>query len=326
MKNWQSGIHKTFSILGILTFSSLIVWAGSMDRPEWAFFPAFKKDPNPKLDAVEKLHVSGSKLSFTRAEIDAEFSSPDWFPEEHDKMPEIVSRGNPNTKVRACASCHLPQGFGHPENSRLAGLSASYLERKMYEFRTLDINRYSGTKNMANLSKSLTDQEIKDSALYFSKLPVAHWTRVIETESVPKTFYEGTRRFVDPKAGNEPIGQRIIEVPEDTERVKLRDPHSGFITYVPVGSIKKGKALAESGDHGRFKTCTSCHGEGLKGNGTTPNIAGRFAGSIARQIYFYQTSAGTDPTSESMKNAVQGLTADDVINISAYVASLDPSH
>ena len=55
----------------------------------------------------------------------------------------------------------------------------------------------------------------------------------------------------------EPLGQRIIEVPVNAEATEvLRDPHSGFIAYVPVGSLKKGEALAKT------KQCALCHGAG----------------------------------------------------------------
>ena len=39
----------------------------------------------------------------------------------------------------------------------------------------------------------------------------------------------------------EPIGHRIIEIPENLERTELRDDTSGFIAYVPPGSVKRGK-------------------------------------------------------------------------------------
>jgi hypothetical protein len=35
-----------------------------------------------------------------------------------------------------------------------------------------------------------------------------------------------------------------MEVPEDVQRTLLRDATSGFIAYVPEGSIKRGELLA----------------------------------------------------------------------------------
>jgi hypothetical protein len=63
---------------------------------------------------------------------------------------------------------------------------------------------------------------------------------VVETETVPKTYFSGTRRMPLHEGGTEPIGMRVIEVPEDAERVELRDPKSGFIAYAPPGSLAKG--------------------------------------------------------------------------------------
>jgi len=47
--------------------------------------------------------------------------------------------------------------------------------------------------------------------------------------------------------GMEPIGQRIIEVPDDPILTTLRDWRIGFTTYVPPGSVKKGETLVTTG-------------------------------------------------------------------------------
>ena len=72
------------------------------------------------------------------------------------------------------------------------------------------------------------------------------WIKVVETDTVPKTRIAGGM-FLKLEGGEtEPIGQRIIETPDDAERTEvLRDPRSGFIAYVPSGSIKKGEALVD---------------------------------------------------------------------------------
>ena len=67
--------------------------------------------------------------------------------------------------------------------------------------------------------------------------------------------------------GTEPIGSRIIEVPADDEQAELRNPRSGFIAYVPKGSLKKGEALVRDrrrrGDdrvHGLSRAGPAWHG------------------------------------------------------------------
>ena len=46
--------------------------------------------------------------------------------------------------------------------------------------------------------------------------------------------------------------------------VQLRDPHAGFISYAPRGSIAKGKALVTGGGGGKTVACGFCHGPDLK--------------------------------------------------------------
>jgi hypothetical protein len=53
----------------------------------------------------------------------------------------------------------------------------------------------------------------------------------------------------------EPIGQRIIEVPEDVEQFVSRDTRARFIAYVPPGTIKEGEALATTGGGGKTVQC-----------------------------------------------------------------------
>jgi cytochrome c553 len=66
------------------------------------------------------------------------------------------------------------------------------------------------------------------------------------------------------ESGVEPIGERIIETPENTHETEfLRNPRSGFIAYVPPGSLKKGEALVINGvtsDGNKVTACTVCHG------------------------------------------------------------------
>jgi len=69
---------------------------------------------------------------------------------------------------------------------------------------------------------------------------------------VPKTRIAGGMYVLKLDGGEtEPIGDRIIEVPDDVERTEsLRDPRSGFTAYVPAGEqSRKGR--------GRFVTTGS---------------------------------------------------------------------
>ena len=93
------------------------------------------------------------------------------------------------------------------------------------------------------------------AAEYFSSLQFRPWIRVVETSTVPRSVVSGGMHVPAAEGGVEPIGQRILEMPEDPERTALRDPASGFVAYVPVGSIAKGRELvnAEAGQEERLQ-------------------------------------------------------------------------
>src|SRR5256885_5203738 len=153
----------------------------------------------------------------------------------------------------------------------------------------------------------------------------AVWTKVVETNTVPKSYVgEGNMRFAAEGSAKEPIGRRIIEVPENEEAAKLRDPHSGFIAYVPVGSIKAGETLVTTGGGGKTIQCTICHGADLKGIGNVPGLAGRSAIYVFRQLYDIQHGTRKGNAVALMQPVVAKLTADDMINLAAYMASRRP--
>ena len=153
----------------------------------------------------------------------------------------------------------------------------------------------------------------------------AVWYRVVETQTVPKSWVNGGRmRLPLPGGGTEPLGNRIITMPQDPARVESRDPHSGFIAYVPPGSIKRGEALATTGGSGKTLSCAICHGEGLKGLGDVPRLAGIHPIYIVRQLFNFQVGANTSTASALMKKVVANLSEDDMIALAAYAASLEP--
>jgi hypothetical protein len=142
--------------------------------------------------------------------------------------------------------------MGHPENSRLAGAPSGYIVRQLADFA---YGARKGAANMHLFSRAMTADEMKIAADYFAALPVKRWTRVIETDTVPKTYFLGTRRMPLPAGGTEPIGSRVIEIPESPERVELRDPKSGFVAYAPPGSLAKGQLLVARGGDGKTTAC-----------------------------------------------------------------------
>jgi cytochrome c553 len=262
------------------------------------------------------------------------FAAPDWHPESHPPMPEVVARGR-KPAVLACGYCHRAEGTGGPENTSLAGLPAAYIIQQMADFkngaRSTSLPLRAPQKNMLALAKEATAEEVEAAATYFAGLKLKANIRVVETENVPKTAVRGWH-LIDLKSGEtEPIGQRIIEFPEDLERFVNRDSRATFVAYVPIGSIERGRALATTGGDGRTIQCALCHGPDLKGlasapgiAGPIPGIAGRTPSYLVRQLYEFQHGVRAGLASALMKPTVEKLTMDDMIALSAYAASLPP--
>ncbi|MEO8630984.1 MAG: cytochrome C-binding protein, partial [Betaproteobacteria bacterium] len=115
----------------------------------------------------------------------------------------------------------------------------------------------------------------------------------------------------------------VIEMPENLERTELRDASSGFIAYVPIGSIGKGEALVSTGA-GKTIQCSICHGADLKGLGPVPGLAGRSPSYIVRQLYDIQHGARNGAWTDLMKAVVSQLSEEDLVSIAAYTASRAP--
>ena len=298
--------------------------------PNWAFVvnPRAGESPANTTPADNRpQHVPGSVAAFTLARIADLSNAPDWHPEHHPTMPDIVAHGR-RPDVFACGYCHLPNGQGRPENSSLAGLPVDYIVQQLADFkngaRRSSEPKHLPTASMINNESKATPQEIHVAAQYFSSLNPLRWIRVVETRTVGKTHVAGWMLVSSSAAGVEPMGTRIVETPENLERTELRDDASGFIAYVPMGSIKKGESLVKTGDSGRTVPCAGCHGANLKGVGNVPSIAGRSPSYVVRQLYDIKTGSRAGINAELMRAPVSQLTVSDMVSIAAYTASLQP--
>jgi cytochrome c553 len=291
--------------------------AGSTNSPASPAAPPVQDDGTPK-------RLPGSSASFTLPQIRDGFGPADWYPGDHPQMPEIVAHGR-KPDARACSLCHYPNGKGRPENAGIAGLPYAYFVQTMADFkadaRKSADSRKANTTVMINIAKAMTDEEVKASAEYFASMKWTPWIKVVETATVPKTRIAGGMFLKLEGSDTEPIGQRIIETPEDTERTEvLRDPRSGFVAYVPVGSVKKGETLVTTGG-GKTTRCAVCHGADLRGLGPVPGIAGRSPSYTVRQLYDTQRGTRKGVWADLMKPVVADLTEDDMLAIAAYAAS-----
>lgn len=294
-------------------------WAYTVNPPSVPGAKPAPPDPAPQ-------QVPGSTVSLTAAQTRDAFNPPDWHPSAHPPMPESVAHGR-RPEMRACGFCHLVNGQGRPENASLAGLPAAYIVQQMADFKNGDRKSAEpkmGPPNaMIQDAKAANDEEIRSAAAYFASFPFKKWISVTEAAEVPKTRIAGWMH-VPTGEGTEPLGQRIIEMPSDLRRTELRDASSGFVAYVPKGSIAKGESLVKTGGADKTVACGTCHGPDLKGLGPVPPLAGRSPSYTVRQLFDLQQGVRKGPWSALMKTAVEKLTVDDMIAIAAYTASREP--
>jgi cytochrome c553 len=300
------------------------------DVPAWAF-PGYTNPPpqDATHDDVVQLRVPESRVAFTRAELEDFFAAPDWFPEHHPAMPDIVARGRrPGTL--ACAYCHLPDGTGRPENAALAGLSADYIQAQVADMRShvrkrawTGPDRPSGL--MQQVAESATEAEVAEAAAYFSQLPMRRKVEVIEAARVPRTEQVRFIYFALEGGGDEPLGARLLEVPVDSGRHEMRDPNVTYRAYVPVGSLARGKALATTtGASGATIACVTCHGADLRGSGASPPLAGRSPSYLLRQLLSFRAGTRATPAGAAMQPVVANLGIEDMIAVASYAGSLEP--
>lgn len=300
--------------------------APAQKTPPWAYPLLGPGVPTPANDGI-KHALPGSAYSFTLTELFDQFNACDWFPDSHPPMPDVVKHGR-KPEVRACGMCHFPNGQGRPENASLAGLPADYIVQQVLDYKA-GLRRSSEPQSGPNIrmlstAQAVSEEDVKIAAQYFASLAYQPWIRVVETETVPQTRVVIGSMWAALEGGApEPIGRRIVEIPADLERTELRDPRSGFVAYVPPGSIRQGEILATTGG-GKTTACIACHGKDLKGAGPIPPLAGRSAQYIVRQLYDFQHGTRTGPRAQPMQEVTARLSLDDMIAAAAYAASRQP--
>ena len=291
--------------------------------------------PVPQVEETPR-SLPGAPRQYSRKQASEWFGPADWYPDDHPPMPDVVARGNEQTGVRACSLCHSPLGKGRSENASVVGLPVPYFIQQMAEFkngnrRSADPRKLN-TKEMIAMAKALSDEEVRAAAEYYGSMKfTSRLGRIVETDTVPKVRGLGSLFVPEEGGGTEPLGQRIIEVPENPDATEwLRDPKTRWIIYVPKGSVARGASLVNAGTAtnpdgattpGRTVQCGVCHGTDLRGIGNVPGIAGRSPSYLVRQLYDMQQGTRNSPM---MKAVVANLTDDDFVTIGAHLASLEP--
>jgi cytochrome c553 len=303
--------------------------AGEAALPAW-LFPI---DPNsirppkdpPKPDDKEPLTLPHSMESFTAARIADRFNPPDWHPEDHGPMPDVVAKGR-KPDVWACAFCHTPTGQGRPENSPLAGLPEEYIRQQLKDMRSgarppVGPKEYVPNQMMARIARAMNDREIDESAKYFAQLKLRRHVWVVESLRIPRA--EPAAWIYQEWNGTEDIEGRLLEVTNALDRHERRDDRLEYTAYVPPGSLNRGKRLVTTGD-GKTVKCATCHGTTLKGMENVPPIAGRSPSYLLRQLLAFKHGVRDTEAARLMAPSVEKLEVADMVDVVAYLGSLYP--
>ncbi len=308
-------------LLGAALLLPAAGFAAAEDKAlQWAF------PPRGELAAVDAAPhtLPGSPLHLTWKQIRERSHVPDWYPNGHPPAPASVLT-NPDPEQYACGFCHLMTGQGRPENAGIAGLPREYILEQVAAFR--DGSRsaadpdYVPTQIMRKVAHGVSDADLSAAATYYSALPHKQAAKVVETATIPRVIATGFSYALAPGGGTEPLGMRIIEMPEDFERFELRDPTVRYTAWVPRGSIAKGRQLARRWGLSGAYACATCHGTRYQGVGQVPPLAGKSPSGIVRQFAAFRAGARHGGQAELMRQVAAEMTAGDMIALAAYLGA-----
>ena len=135
----------------------------------------------PAFDDGSLRYVPGSSRAYTLSQLRDFFMAPDWHPDDHPVMPDVVALGR-KPDVYACGFCHRADGRGGPENANIAGLPAGYIVQQMADFKKgspqSSVPSRLPPQRWSALSVAASAAEIDTAAAYFSALqPERHHCR-----------------------------------------------------------------------------------------------------------------------------------------------------
>ena len=297
--------------------------------PTWAFpVQAGALPPATGTDTAAKATLPTSKATFSVGRTRDRYDVADWNPETHPTPPAFVMHGR-KPVVMACGFCHLADGRGRPENAMIAGLPAPYIIEQVKDMRTRA--RHSAASwpfapgvAMQQIADSVTDAELAVVAQYFSRVRARRASKVVETDSIPKTIPLNGLSTLAPGTEHEALAGRLIELPLELRRHELHDPMAEYVAYVPRGSLARGRALAAGDPKHGVKGCESCHGPSLRGVGQVPPLAGRSPSYLLRQLVAFHTGARATPVSAPMNEVAARLSLEEMVSAAAYAGARKP--
>ena len=203
----------------------------------------------------------------------------------------------------------------------VAALPVRYTVEQMAAYKS---GARKGSGSMTTIAKSITRDEIDAAADYFAALKPRKWIRVVETDTVPKTYVgPGNKRLRLPDGGSEPIGNRIIEIPENEAGRTQSRSAAGFCRLRAQGQRRQRQG-AGGGRRRQDRCVRRLPRADLQGLGDVPPITGRQATYVVRQLFIMQNGDRSGPSVALMQQVVKDLTIDDMLALAAYTASREP--
>jgi len=133
---------------------------------------------------------------------------------------------------------------------------------------------------------------------------------------VPKSFVgPGNSGWCIRPAGTEPWAPHH-RVPENEEDVVYRDPRSGFVAYVPKGSIARARPCHQR--RRQTVACDTCHGANCREWASARHLRGRHP-TTSFAVVEHAERRPHRPSAALMRPVVEKLSNDDMLAIAAYV-------
>jgi len=302
-----------------LASGALLLAGAATPPPAWLYPARITTIPRPA-----KPHtLPGSTLDPTEDQLGTMTAVVDWYPGDHPAPPNAVLHGSGG--ANACGFCHMAGGTGRPENASLAGLDPDYIRRSVQAYaggtRESSDPTFLANLLMRKTAKAASDADVDAAADYFSQLPRHAFGKVVETATIPAPVGDAMVYRPDPSGKREPLGERLIEMPDDFGRFEARDPRVRATAYVPPGAIAHGAQLASGMAPGGPPACATCHGFDYNGTSIAPPLAGRGPTYLARSLVNYRSGARHADEATAMRGVTAHLTDGDVIALAAYMAS-----
>ena len=273
-----------------------------------------------------RIHLPGSPVTHSPAELNDLFFAPDWHLQPHTPMPPIVARGRA-PEVFASGYCHTPSGQGRPENAALAARPAAYIIAQVEDFRT-DARRRAWpgacrpSDLMIQVAQHATADQVRVAADYCAAQHLAPRLQLLESTDVPRARVVGFVYTEIAHGGREPLGERLLEFAPEAARHEHREDAMRDRVDVPARSLRRGQLIAMAGlPDGSSLPCVTCHGADLRGAAVIRGIGGRSPPYLLRALLAFQSGARHGSGSQPMRTEVGKLFLGNMIDAFAAAAS-----